>query len=318
MSFSIRHTNEHGFDLINIEDSSNGTAISLLPGFGATLHTYSVRMDDGSVFNVIDNYVDLPELKANIGRSFKGPKLSPFPCRIRDGKYRFDGREYQFSRLFPDGTAIHGLLFDKSFSVQEEVTTDHSGTVLMEYSYKKDDPGYPFDYECQVRYILHTDSVLEVVTSVTNLDRTIIPVADGWHPYFRLGGRIDEWLLQFHSAAIIEFDSQLLPTGSLLQYDVFETPRVIGDVFLDNCFCLKPDLVSAACAIHHPGNGLTVSFFPDARYPYLQLYTPPDRASIAIENLSGAPDCFNNQMGLTLLAPGHSQIYTVRYKVSVR
>jgi aldose 1-epimerase len=317
MSFSIRHTQENGLDLINIADESNGTVISLLPGFGATLHAFAVRLMDRSVFNVIDNYPDLSALKEGISRSFKGPKLSPFPCRIRGGRYRFEGREYQFSRLFGDGTAIHGLLFDKAFTAVEESTTDQFGMVMLEYGYKKDDPGYPFEYDCHVRYILHTDNVLEVVTSVTNLDQTVIPIADGWHPYFRLGGKVDDWQLQFHSAAIVEFDQQLIPTGSLLQYNTFESPRPAGDTFLDNCFSLKPDLVSAACEIHNPGNGLTVSFYPDANYPYLQIYTPPDRTSIAIENLSGAPDCFSNKMGLTLLAPGHSQIFTVRYKVSV-
>ena len=328
MSFSIRHSQEQGLDLIHVEDSGNGTVISLLPGFGAAVYAFSVRTgrgpeqgpgsEQGPVFNVIDNYADLSELQAYLGRSFKGSKLSPFPCRIREGKYRYEGREYRFSRLFPDGTAIHGLLFDKPFSVREETITEHSAEVVMEYSYKSEDRGYPFDYSCQVRYILRADNDLEVVTSVTNLDRMTIPIADGWHPYFRLGGKVDDWRLQFHSAAIVEFDGQLVPTGRLLQYNVFETPNLIGDTFLDNCFSLKPDLVSAACEIHHPGSGLTVSFFPDSRYPYLQIYTPPDRTSIAIENLSGAPDCFNNQMGLLLLPPGHSQIFTVRYKVGIR
>jgi aldose 1-epimerase len=318
MSFLIRHTQEHGLDLVNIEDQSNGTRISLLPGFGATLHSFKVRTRDGSTADIIDGYPDLASLKANLSRSFKGSKLSPFPCRIRNGKYSFEGKEYRFRQLFSDGTAIHGRLYDKPFSILEETTGGSSGAVVLKYSYKKDDPGYPFDYDCQVRYILHTDSLLEVVTSVTNLDQTLIPIADGWHPYFQLGGRIDDWQLQFHSAAIVEFDDQLVPTGSLLQYNAFETSHPIGDTFLDNCFSLKPDLVSAACEIQHPTNGLTVSFFPDANYPYLQIYTPPDRTSIAIENLSGAPDCFNNKMGLTLLPPGHSQIFTVRYKVSNR
>ncbi|HUB62807.1 MAG TPA: aldose 1-epimerase [Puia sp.] len=318
MSFSIRHTQEYGLDLINIEDESNGTVVSLLPGFGASLHAFIVRTPDSAAFNIIDGYTDLDELKRELARSFKGPKLSPFPCRIRDGKYEFEDKTFHFSRLFGDGTAIHGLIYNKSFVVLEEATNDHSAMVVLEHSYKKEDPGYPFDYDCQVRYILHADRMLELVTSVTNLDQTVIPMADGWHPYFRLGGRIDDWHLQFHSAAMLEFDRQLIPTGKLLQYDVFETPRRIGDTFLDNCFSLKPDLVSAACEIRDPVSGLTISFFPDAGYPYLQIYTPPSRTSIAVENLSGAPDCFNNKMGLTLLPPGHSQIFTVRYKVGVR
>jgi galactose mutarotase-like enzyme len=44
---------------------------------------------------------------------------------------------------------------------------------------------------------------------------------------------------------------------------------------------------------------------PDKEYPILQIYIPPHRNSIAIENLSGAPDNFNNKMGLVI--PGEER-----------
>ena len=317
MSFSIRPAKERDLDLIRIKDESTGTEADVLPGHGATLHAFRIRQSDGTFLNVIDHYQDLADLEKEIGRSFKGPKLSPFPCRIPGGKYHFDDKEYQFSRLFPDGTAIHGLLYNKPFTLGGEKPGESSGDLSLEYTYRKEDEGYPFDYSCQVRYSLQAGNLLEVVTAVTNLDRTPIPIADGWHPYFQLGGRIDDWQLQFHAEAIIEFDERLVPTGGLLQYDAFDSPRTIGDTFLDNCFVLKPGIVSPVCELYNPANRLRVSFFPDAAYPYLQIYTPPARKSIAVENLSGAPDCFNNKMGLLLLLPGHSQIFTARYKVSV-
>jgi len=317
MGFSIRHSTEQGLKLVSIKDEDNGTEVTLLPDQGATLHAFDVRQRNGVVFNVIDNYKDLTELKRETPRSFKGPKLSPFPCRIPDGRYSFDNTEYQLKNLFADGTAIHGLLYNKPFTILEEGTDGSSGTLSMEYFYKKDDEGYPFDYSCQVRYTLHADSLLEVVTTVTNLDKKAFPLADGWHPYFRLGGTANDWMLQFHSTAIVAFDDRLVPTGHLEQYEVFAEAKLLGDTFLDNCFVLKPDLVSAACELYNPANGLRVSFFPDPSYPYLQIYTPATRDSVAIENLSGAPDCFNNKMGLLILPPGHSQIFTVRYKVNV-
>ena len=317
MKFSIRHNTEQGLELVTIKDERNSTEIALLPGFGATLQAFRVKQQNGVVFNVIDSYQDGAELNREMNRSFKGPKLSPFPCRIPDGKYRFDNKEYQFRQLFSDGNAIHGLLYNKPFGIVEESADETSGAVAMEYVYKKDDAGYPFEYSCRVEYILHPDNQLEVVTTVVNLDKTPIPMADGWHPYFRLGGKANDWLLQFHSTAIVEFDDRLVPTGKLLLYDNFRAPIPLGDSFLDNCFTLKPDLVSPACEISNPANGLGVAFFPDPSYPYLQIYTPATRDSIAIENLSGAPDCFNNKMGLLILPPGHSQIFTVRYKVNV-
>jgi aldose 1-epimerase len=317
MSFSIRHSKEKDLDLVYITDESTNTEVALLPACGSILHAFRVRQPNGALFNVIDNYRDAGELVTELNKNFKGPKLSPFVCRIPDGKYRFEDKEYRFHHLFPDGTAIHGLLYDKPFTVLEEAADSGSGAVAMEYRYEKDDQGYPFDYNCRVSYLLRPGNLLEITTTVTNLDDSVIPIADGWHPYFQLGGKIDDWQLLFHSDAIVEFDEQLIPTGNLLPYDRFGSARLLGDSFFDNCFALKPGIVSAACEIYNPANGLRISFFPDAGYPYLQIYTPPARNSIAVENLSGAPDCFNNKMGLLLLPPGHSQIFTVGYKVGV-
>jgi len=321
MNFLIRHLEENGLRLIVLREESTATEIAILPDHGASLHAFTVRAPKAGGpagrFNVIDNYHDRDQLEKIVDRSYKSSKLSPWPCRIPDGKYVFEGKTYQFKRLFPDGTAIHGLLYNKPFTVLEETTDGASASLAMEYRYNREDEGYPFDYACGVRYILHPDSMLEVVTTVTNLDNKVIPIADGWHPYFQLGGKADDWQMQFYASAMVEFDAKLIPTGKLLQYDVFDTPKRMGDTFLDNCFVLKQQLVSAACELFNPDNGLRVSFYPDDSYPYLQVYTPDSRQSIAVENLSGAPDCFNNKMGLTLLESGRSQIFTTRYKVSV-
>jgi aldose 1-epimerase len=321
MNFSIRELDENGLHLIALKEESTGTEITVLPDHGASLHAFEVRAPkaagpDGR-FNVIDGYPDRDHLEKEVSTSYKSSKLSPWPCRIPDGKYVFEGKEYQFRHLFKDGTAIHGLLYNKPFTLLEKKTDDASAQVAMEYRYNREDNGYPFDYVVGVRYILHPDSLLEIVTTVTNLDKVVIPVADGWHPYFQLGGKSNDWQLQFHVSAMVEFDQRLVPTGKLIQYDAFDTPKKLGETFLDNCFALKQQLVSAACELFNPDNGLRVSFFPDTSYPYLQLYTPDSRQSVAVENLSGAPDCFNNKMGLILLEPAHSQIFTTRYKVSV-
>ncbi len=132
MKFSIRHNTEQGLELVTIKDESNGTEVALLPGFGATLQAFRVKQQNGTVFNVIDSYQDGAELNREMNRSFKGPKLSPFPCRIPDGKYRFENREYQFGQLFSDGNAIHGLLYNKPFAILEESADETTGALSME------------------------------------------------------------------------------------------------------------------------------------------------------------------------------------------
>jgi aldose 1-epimerase len=47
----------------------------------------------------------------------------------------------------------------------------------------------------------------------------------------------------------------------------------------------------------------------------LQIYTPPHRKSIAIENLSSAPDAFNNKIGLIELGAEESHAFQTRYRI---
>ncbi|HMH20196.1 MAG TPA: aldose 1-epimerase [Puia sp.] len=325
MSFSISHLQEKGLSLVSLKEESTGTEAILMPAHGAAVFAFLVRTEKGS-FNVIDTYKDLSELKTEMGRSFKGSKLSPFPCRIAGAKYSFENKEHIFNGLFPDGTAIHGLLFDKEFIIEEALAGEASACLTMEYLYDRLDPAYPHQYSCRVKYTLRPGNILEVDTTVTNTGEGTMPIADGWHPYFQLGGRVDDWWLQFGAAAIVEFDAQLIPTGRLLKYDSFNKGRLIGTEEMDNCFLLEPPVLPTsgtanktvpACELFNRENGLRVSFFPGAGYPYLQLYTPPGRQSIAVENLSSAPDSFNNKMGLLLLGAGDSQTFTVNYKVGV-
>jgi aldose 1-epimerase len=198
-----------------------------------------------------------------------------------------------------------------------EFCNDSQASVQLKYTYKKDDAGYPFEYRCEIRYTLMPGNLLEVQTTIINLHNESIPLSDGWHPYFKLGGMIDEWMLRFNASSILEFNESLVPTGKLLNYNSFIEERSLQGVELDNSFLLNKAADYAACTLYNPFNNLSVSFFPDGTYPYLQIYTPPARKSIAIENLSGAPNCFNNKMGLIQLLPGHSKTFTVYYKTNI-
>ena len=316
MGFSIRKLKDNGLNLIRLIDERSGAEADVLPSYGALLHAFRIQTAD-SLFNVIDNYENLDQLQSQLDRSYKSSKLSPFPCRLKKARYSHAGKSYEFMNKFPDGSAIHGLLYNKSFSLEEEKAGDESASIKLSYDYQEDDKGYPFDYRCEVTYSLYPEEILQVETTVINKSDVEIPVADGWHPYFSLGGTVDEWLMHFTISAIIESDAGLIPTGRLLDYEEFKVPMTIGHRFLDNCFLVRFEKDLPACEIFNPFNKLKVSFFPDASYPYLQIYTPPHRKSIAIENLSAAPDSFNNKMGLTLLKPGDSQSFALQYKLSM-
>lgn len=314
MNFSVERVNENDLFLLRLKDASLQTSVDIVPGYGALLNAFRVNVG-GEIINIVNGYPGKKAVDELLDRSYKGSKLSPFPCRIAGGVYEWGGQQFEFAKKFIDGSAIHGLLFDKPFRSTGEFRDDDKAAIRLKYHYKREDPGYPYDYVCEVEYALHPNNLVRVETTVINLDDLPIPIADGWHPYFTLGDNIDNCTLQIASQTMLEFDDHLVPTGNLLNNPTFEKGCSLGGQNLDNCFVVTPDEQYPICQLYNPHNQLRLLFFTNSNYPYLQIYTPPDRASIAIENLSAAPDCFNNGMGLKLILPRRSETFTVWYKV---
>jgi aldose 1-epimerase len=316
MNFTIKRYEENGLSLIRLTDNAEGSYVETMPGFGALLHSFVVNREEGPL-NIIDNYKTPAELAQFLTLSYKGCKLSPFACRIPAGKYKIDGTEYELSQKFKDGSAIHGLLFNKPFQVTNEFVDDTMASLSLRYHYKKDDPGFPFEYICEIRYILQPGNVLQIETTITNLDDESIPVVDGWHPYFHLGNVVDDYIIQFSSSSMLEFDDNLVPTGNIVEEPSFQTAHRLGDRTIDNCYILDLQQGLPCCIVYNPNNKLTLSFFASNGYPYLQIFTPDHRQSIAIENLSGAPNSFNNGIGLIELLPRRSETFNVWYRVDL-
>jgi aldose 1-epimerase len=314
MSFIITREKDEDLDLLQITDCSTGIQVRILPETGALLHEFSIPLGNRRI-QVINSYNNLADLKLHHTSFYKSAKLSPFVCRISEGKYKFEDVSYEFLNKFNDGSAIHGILADKPFIVLEKSIMEDQAFILLEYHYKKEDPAYPFDYLINVKYTLKKGGRLYLDTTVKNLSPGRIPMADGWHPYFSLEGEVNDWLLSFHSKKKIVFNEKLIPLGAMVETSEFYSPRLIGREFFDNCFLLEQDPDVPAATLENPANGLRISFFPDLHYPFLQIYTPDDRKSIAIENLSSAPDAYNNGLGLIILEPGDSQSFSVLYQL---
>lgn len=316
MSFTINRYREKELSFVALQDTATGTKIVLLPAYGALLHAFEIPVK-GKPFNIIDNYSGKEDIDSTLGMTFKSSKLSPFVCRIANGKYTIDDEEFEFRNKFIDNSAIHGLLYNKPFSITSEFADDYKAAVTLKYHYKKDDPGYPYEYTCEVRYTLLARQTLQIETTILNLDDLSIPIADGWHPYFQLGGLIDDYEMHFRSDTMLEFDDRLIPTGRLLREPSWLEGRIIGDIKLDNCFLLQVEEGVPCCMLYNPSNHLTLSLFSNKYYPYLQVYTPGHRKSIALENLSAAPDCYNNGMGVMLLPARHSHTFTAWYQAGI-
>jgi aldose 1-epimerase len=131
-----------------------------------------------------------------------------------------------------------------------------------------------------------------------------------------LGATINELSFAMNCNGMLEFSERLLPTGNILPCQQFQQLEKIGDTVLDNCFLLN-DTVQPACVLKNNVTGMQLTIQPGEAYPYLQVYTPPHRKSIAIENLSSAPDAYNNKIGLAILAPQQEKKFSTGYIVTL-
>jgi aldose 1-epimerase len=312
MSFSIREEGTNSQQTITLCDDQTGTTAQVFC-FGALLNAFTIQTEDHSV-NVIDGFKNVDDAKAEMNNGFKSAKLSPFVCRMREGKYQFQDTEFKVQGFHLNGHAIHGLLCHAVFELTDSGADEDKAWATLTHEYKGTDKGYPFPYTIVITWTLHKNHYLTVTTTATNLHNGMIPFADGWHPYFSTDTGVDSSILSFNTSRKLVFDDELVPTGAEEKDDRFLAGALLDGIELDNCFVL-PDNEKGYCILK--GRKLSIRIEPDTAYPYLQIYTPPHRKSIAIENLTAAPDAFNNKIGLIYLQPGEVFSCTTGYRLEL-
>jgi aldose 1-epimerase len=314
MAFSVDVEEKDSVQTIILKDESNDTTVEIY-SFGALLNAFTVTAKNKRI-NVIDAYTSPTDAKENITKGFKSAKLSPFVCRMNKGEYVFAEETHKIDKFYLGNEAIHGLLYDAQFIISATGRDETHAFVELTYEYKNKNEGYPFPYSASVIYTLYENNMLAIKTIVTNTGEMAMPLNDGWHPYFQLGESVNDLQVQFNSDTMVEFSDHLLPTGKFVSNPKFETMQKFGDTFLDNSFLLK-DHSSPSCIVRDDKSGLALTITANASYPYLQVYSPPHRKSIAIENLSSLPDSFNNGIGLIIAKPGEQYSFVTSYQITI-
>jgi aldose 1-epimerase len=240
----------------------------------------------------------------------RGQSLLPWPNRIEDGRYAWDGQEHQLPLTEPARrTAIHGLTRWANWELLELAPS----SVRLRHRLHAQ-PGWPFLLQCQLHYVLG-DAGLEVRTSLTNVGPEACPVAAGAHPYLSAGGGlVDGCRLQVPARSFLPTDDRGIPTGRLpvagSGHDL-QVPRALGDQQLDEAF---GDLVRdadgrAVVRLHRP-DGHRVQLWAGEGYRYLEVFTgdtlAPDRRrrGLGIEPMTAPPNAFRTGEDVVRLEPG--------------
>jgi aldose 1-epimerase len=248
----------------------------------------------------------------DMSSSGRGQVLIPWPNRLQDGSYEFEGQRYRLALNEPETqTAIHGLVRWTPWTVADR----QEDRVVMEHVLHPQ-PGYPFSLELGIEYAL-SERGLGVRTTATNVGSKACPYGAGAHPYVTVGTEtVDPVILRAAGQTVIRSDHRGLPVDAApvegTEFD-FRRPRQIGSTKLDNAFTdLERDEDGLArVELRDPESGQGLTLWVDESYPYLMLFTGDplpdvDRRSLAVEPMTCPPNAFRTGEALIRLEPGDS------------
>jgi aldose 1-epimerase len=280
---------------------------------GATLRTYTVGDHP-----VIDGFG--PDEWSHSGR---GQVLAPWPNRLADGRYEFNGVHAQAALDEPERrNAIHGLVRWLPWTLQ----TRHQNQLSMRVQLHPT-PGYPFSLLLDLEYHLGRDG-LTVTTTAQSLNEEPIPFGLGFHPYLSAGGgSVDGAILHLPARHTLDLDERGLPTGALTPVAGtdrdFTTARFVGPVVLDTAFTSldrdRDGLMRAR--LDGPGGASGATLWADEGFSYLMVYTGDTlphvqrrRHAIAIEPMTCPPNALRTGKDVIDLQP--EQEWIARWGIS--
>lgn len=244
---------------------------------------------------------------------YRGIIAAPWPNRVADGAYRWDGDVYHLPLNERDrGTALHGLVLGLEWEL--EAHDDDRLTLRCALEPSK---GYPSALEVRADYRLDENGLHCTVTA-SNVGTAAAPYGVCPHPYLVAGeAPLDEWTLSVPASHFLAVTpDRLLPLGlEAVEGHAFDfrTPRAIGTTQIDHAFTgLGLDVDGVHRLLLSDPSGTFVGMQWDASCPWLQLHTAdkpegvPGRLGLAVEPMTCPPDAFNSGTDLIRLEPGDS------------
>lgn len=229
--------------------------------------------------------------------------LAPWVNRVRNGNYSFQGRNYQLPITEPTlGNAIHGFLARKPFEIIEKKVIDNQAKLVLQHSYTGDYPGFPFPFDFQLTYELHTNGHFFIRFGIKNTGEHQMPFAIGWHPYFTFpDADLSDLEISFSPQSKFLSDSQMIPLREeMVEYT---EPVDLAKESLDNVFRLREAEYHTTILTNKRTHASLCIKQHVADFPFLVVYAPENEACIAIEPMTANTDAFNTLDGLKSLGP---------------
>ncbi|SDQ13091.1 aldose 1-epimerase family protein [Quadrisphaera sp. DSM 44207] len=254
---------------------------------------------------------------------YRGAVLAPWPNRVGDGRYRWEGQEQQLPLTEPErATALHGLAVWLPWEALERTA---SSVVLATRVWPQ--AGYPHLLDLRATCALDEEGLHWSLRAV-NAGSAPAPYGCSVHPYLVAGeGRVDDWTLELAADRYLDVDPErLLPRGV---EDAAGTDadlrggRPLRGLSLDHALTAvadAPGQPGRRVATVRAADGSGVAMHWDAACPWVQVHTADrpepehDRVGLAVEPMTCPPDAFRTGTDLVRLEPG--QAHEVRWRIS--
>jgi aldose 1-epimerase len=291
-------------DEIQLFNPISGEEVCILPKIGGVVRKIALSKKDKkfTILNCGDTKSEVME------KGSASNLLFPWPNRVREGKYSFEGTEYQLTiNEINRNNAIHGLIFDRPFDVVEKTIENNCAKVTLAYNYLGEKNGFPFPFIFSVEYVLHESEGFSMNIKVENNGAKSFPFGFGWHPYFSFENEtLTDWDVMLPVNKMYLSDNQMIPVG----HGVYKYPNIwnsLANKSYDTVFLIDSNSNVCNTKLRSNVSNVTINIWQQCQandYNYLVIYTPISNNRIAIEPMTCNTDAFNSKEGLQILKAG--------------
>jgi aldose 1-epimerase len=314
-NYKAEQVSDHGVAVVRLTDAKAGVEVSIVPSVGNTAYEMKVH----GVNILYFPFADVSEFQAK--PSLSGiPFLAPWGNRLDQQAFFANGKKYAFDMALgkvKGANPIHGLLSSSSYWKVTEAKADsksaHVTSKLEFWKYPDLMAQWPIAHEYEMTYSL-ADGQLEVRITIANLSAEPMPVAVGFHPYFRIpGSKRNDWVGRIPARQRVITDARLIPTGQYKPMDL-DDPFLLERRTLDDGFT---DLIrdpDGRARFYIMSSGKQVEVFFGPKYQAAVVWEPNDAKGqpqdfICFEPMAGITNAVNlNHEGkypeLQTVAPG--------------
>lgn len=223
------------------------------------------------------------------GHTTGRPLLAPWANRISRLQFRAAGVDVDL-RAVPlhagaDGLPRHGTMGARP---GWRVVGREPARLRSAFDYDAEEllAAFPFPHRIELDVRL-SQRGLRVETAIVPTGRRRVPVAFGWHPYFKLPGSRRRWQLRLPGREHYAVDERGIPTGGVEREATEDEP--LRDRSFDDLYRLGRD---RRLALSSGGRTIDVRF--DAGYHWAQVYAPAGKRFVALEPMTAATDALTS------------------------